>query len=60
MARQTGKIDEAKGRAKKAAGELADDTSLKDRGRVDRAKGKTKRGVDKAANKAKRGMRRAG
>jgi uncharacterized protein YjbJ (UPF0337 family) len=54
-----GKIDEAKGRAKKAAGELANDQSLKDRGRVDRGKGKVKRGVDKAANKTKRGIRRA-
>jgi uncharacterized protein YjbJ (UPF0337 family) len=50
----SGKIDEAKGRAKKAAGELANDPSLKDRGRVDRGKGKVKRGVDKAARKAKR------
>ena len=54
-----GKTDEAKGRAKKAAGELANDQSLKDRGRVDRGKGKVKRGVDKAANKTKRGIRRA-
>jgi uncharacterized protein YjbJ (UPF0337 family) len=50
----SGKIDEAKGRAKKAAGELANDQSLKDRGRIDRGKGKVKRGVDKAARKAKR------
>jgi uncharacterized protein YjbJ (UPF0337 family) len=54
-----GKIDEAKGRAKKAAGELANDQSLKNRGRVDRGKGKVKRGVDKAAKKTKRGTRRA-
>ena len=52
-------IDEAKGRAKKAAGELANDQSLKDRGRIDRGKGKVKRGMDKAARKTKRGMRRA-
>lgn len=58
MARQTGKLDEAKGRAKKAVGELTNDQSLKDRGRVDRAKGKTKRGVDKAAKSAKKGMRK--
>ena len=58
MARSTGKIDEAKGRTKKAAGDLANDQSLKDRGRVDRAKGKTKRGVDKAADKAKGGIRK--
>ena len=54
-----GQIDEAKGRAKKAAGELANDQSLKDRGRIDRGKGKVKRGMDKAARKTKRGMRRA-
>ena len=54
-----GKIDEAKGRTKKAAGELANNQSLKDRGRIDRGKGKVKRGVDKAAKKTQRGMRRA-
>ena len=54
-----GRIDEAKGRTKKAAGELANNQSLKDRGRIDRGKGKVKRGVDKAARKTKRGMRRA-
>ena len=56
---KSGKIDEAKGRAKKAAGELTGDDSLKDRGRIDRGKGKVKRGVDKAADKAKSGIRRA-
>jgi uncharacterized protein YjbJ (UPF0337 family) len=54
-----GRIDKAKGRTKKAAGELADDPSLKDRGRVDKASGSVKRGVDKARNKARRGTRRA-
>jgi uncharacterized protein YjbJ (UPF0337 family) len=54
-----GRIDKAKGRSKKAAGELADDPSLKDRGRVDKASGSVKRGVDKARNKARRGIRRA-
>ena len=56
----SGKIDKAKGRAKKAAGELANDQSLKDRGRVDRARGSVKGATDKAARKAKRGVRRAG
>ncbi len=55
----SGRIDDAKGRTKKAAGELANDQSLKDRGRVDRARGKVKKGVDKAATKTKRGIRRA-
>jgi uncharacterized protein YjbJ (UPF0337 family) len=54
-----GRVDDAKGRAKKAAGELANDPSLKDRGRIDRARGGVKKGVDKAARKAKRGVRRA-
>lgn len=55
----SGKIDEAKGRAKKAAGELKDDQSLKHRGRADRAKGKVKSGADKVAKGTKRGIKRA-
>lgn len=54
-----GKLDEAKGRAKKAAGELTDDASLKNRGRADRAKGKVKGGVDEVGKRTKRGIRRA-
>jgi uncharacterized protein YjbJ (UPF0337 family) len=54
-----GRVDDAKGRAKKAAGELGNDQSLKDRGRIDRARGGVKKGVDKSARKAKRGVRRA-
>jgi uncharacterized protein YjbJ (UPF0337 family) len=54
-----GNVDKAKGRMKKAAGDLADDDSLKNRGRTDEAKGKLKGGIDKAAEKAKRGMRKA-
>lgn len=55
----SGKLDEAKGRTKKAAGELKGDQNLKTRGRTDQAKGKVKSGVDKAADKAKSGIRRA-
>jgi uncharacterized protein YjbJ (UPF0337 family) len=55
-----GKIDKAKGRAKKAAGELAGDENLKSRGRTDSAKGKAKSGIDSAAKKVKRGIKRAG
>jgi uncharacterized protein YjbJ (UPF0337 family) len=55
-----GKIDKAKGRAKKAAGELTDDQNLKSRGRTDSAKGKAKGGIDSAAKKVKRGIKRAG
>ena len=47
-------IDEAKGRAKRAAGELTDDEKLKREGTVDKAAGKAKETVDKAADKAKR------
>jgi uncharacterized protein YjbJ (UPF0337 family) len=55
----SGKVDEVKGRAKKAAGELTNDQSLKNRGRTDRAKSKVKSGADKAAKGTKRGIRRA-
>jgi uncharacterized protein YjbJ (UPF0337 family) len=56
----SGKIDKAKGRAKKAVGDLTDDQNLKTRGRTDNAKGKAKSGIDSAAKKAKRGVKRAG
>jgi uncharacterized protein YjbJ (UPF0337 family) len=54
-----GKTDEAKGRTKKAAGELTGNKSLADRGRADKAKGKAKKGADKTANKVKQGIRKA-
>jgi uncharacterized protein YjbJ (UPF0337 family) len=41
-------IDEAKGRAKRAVGELRDDDELKREGAVDKAAGKAKDGIDKA------------
>jgi uncharacterized protein YjbJ (UPF0337 family) len=37
-----GKIDDAKGRIKEAAGDLTDDDSLKNEGKVDRATGTVK------------------
>jgi uncharacterized protein YjbJ (UPF0337 family) len=49
----TGNMDEAKGRAKRAAGELTDDEELKREGTVDKAAGKAKEAVDKAADKTK-------
>ncbi len=55
-----GKIDKAKGRAKKAAGDLTENQSLKEKGHVDSAKGKTKSGIDKTAKKVKRGIKRVG
>jgi uncharacterized protein YjbJ (UPF0337 family) len=54
-----GKLDKAKGRTKKAAGDIADNDSLKARGRTDEAKGKLKSGIDKVAGKAKSGMKRS-
>jgi uncharacterized protein YjbJ (UPF0337 family) len=46
-------IDEAKGRAKEAAGDLTDDDDLKREGKVDRAVSSVKDKVDDAADKVK-------
>jgi len=46
-------LDEAKGRAKRAVGELTDDERLKQEGTIDKGAGKAKDTVDKAADKAK-------
>ena len=46
-------IDEAKGRAKEAAGDLTDDDSLKREGKVDRAVSDVKEKVDDVADKVK-------
>jgi uncharacterized protein YjbJ (UPF0337 family) len=51
-------IDEAKGRAKRAAGELTGDEELKRKGSVDKAAGKAKEAVDKAADSVKRKLDR--
>jgi uncharacterized protein YjbJ (UPF0337 family) len=48
-----GKFDDAKGRVKQAAGDLTDDQSLKNEGRVDRASGSVKDKVGDAADKVK-------
>ena len=47
------KFDEAKGRAKEAAGDLTDDQGLKDEGKVDKAVGSIKEKVDEVADKVK-------
>ena len=52
------KLDSAKGRTKKAVGELTGNESLKDRGRVDKASGKTKKAVGGAADKVKKAHRK--
>lgn len=53
-----GEGDEAKGRMKKAAGELTDDEELKREGEVDKAEGKVKDFTDKAADKARDATKR--
>jgi uncharacterized protein YjbJ (UPF0337 family) len=45
--------DDAKGRVKEAAGSLAGDDDLKREGKVDRASGAVKDGLDKATDKVK-------
>jgi uncharacterized protein YjbJ (UPF0337 family) len=46
-------IDEAKGRAKEAAGDLTDDDKLKREGKVDRGTSGIKEKIDDAADKVK-------
>ncbi len=48
-----GTIDDLKGRTKEAAGDLTDDQSLKNEGKVDKATGKVKDTVGDAADKVK-------
>jgi uncharacterized protein YjbJ (UPF0337 family) len=48
-----GTLDDAKGRLKEAAGDVTDDQSLKNEGKVDRATGSIKDGVGNAADKVK-------
>jgi uncharacterized protein YjbJ (UPF0337 family) len=48
-----GGIDEVKGRAKEAVGDLTDDQDLKNEGKVDKAVGKVKDKVEEVADKVK-------
>lgn len=50
--------DDAKGRLKEAAGDLTGDDELKREGRVDKAAGKAKEGVDKLTDKVKEAFHR--
>jgi len=50
--------DDAKGRVKEAAGSLAGDDDLKREGKVDRATGTAKDGVEKVADKIKDTLKR--
>jgi uncharacterized protein YjbJ (UPF0337 family) len=58
MADEIRNKDDAKGRVKEAAGNLAGDDDLKREGKVDKATGAAKDGVEKVADKAKDALRR--
>lgn len=49
----SGNMDDLKGRAKEAAGDLTDDDDLKREGKVDRASGALKDKIDDAKDKVK-------
>ncbi|TMA78040.1 MAG: CsbD family protein [Deltaproteobacteria bacterium] len=55
----TGKMDQAKGRIKEAAGALTGDRRLKREGKIDQTAGKAKDTVTKAADKVKRAVNRS-
>ena len=48
-----GAVDKAKGRVKKAVGELTDNADLKREGEIDKASGKVKDVTQKVADKAR-------
>ena len=48
-----GAVDKAKGRVKKAVGELTDNEDLKREGDIDKASGKVKEVTEKVADKAR-------
>ena len=48
-----GKLDDAKGRLKEAAGDLTDNPDLRNEGKVDRATGSLKDKIGEAADKVK-------
>ena len=53
-----GEVDKAKGRIKKAIGELTDDEELKREGDIDKASGKVKAATEKVADKARGAVRK--
>jgi uncharacterized protein YjbJ (UPF0337 family) len=53
-----GNLDETKGRVKEAAGDITDDDSLKNEGKVDRAEGSVKDKIDDAGDKVKDALKR--
>jgi uncharacterized protein YjbJ (UPF0337 family) len=54
----SGETDEAKGRVKKAAGELTGNKDLKREGDIDKAGGKVKKATDRVAEKAQDTVRK--
>lgn len=50
--------DDAKGKVKEKAGQLTDDKSLENEGKVDQAAGKVKSGVDSVKDKANDAIKR--
>lgn len=58
MADQVRNKDDAKGRVKEAVGSLTGDDDLKREGKVDKATGAAKDGVEKVADKIKDAVRR--
>jgi uncharacterized protein YjbJ (UPF0337 family) len=58
MADQVRNADDAKGRIKEAAGDLTGDEDLKQEGKVDKATGKAKEGIEKVADKVKEILKR--
>ena len=53
-----GAADKAKGRVKKAVGELTDNADLKREGEIDQASGKVKDATQKVADKAREVVRK--
>ena len=53
-----GAVDKAKGRVKKAVGELTDNEDLKREGDIDKASGKVKEVTEKVADKARGAVRK--
>ena len=54
-----GEVDKAKGRVKKAVGELTDDEELIREGEIDEASGNIKKATEKVADKARDAVRKA-
>jgi uncharacterized protein YjbJ (UPF0337 family) len=58
MADSIRNTDDAKGRIKEAAGDLTGDEDLKQEGKVDKATGKAREGIEKVADKVKETLKR--